>query len=212
VVECGDFFDRPPALFDAVVGNPPYVRQELLGAERKRRLRISGRADLSVAFVQAALDFVKPGRRAVLVLSSAILDAAYAAGALGGILHTVVGSPRERWFADAAVNAVILVLQHETSEPIVARLAMPVAEAAAKLRSLDYLDEVAELRRGRDPAELLRAPREWLDAERQLPLVPLGEIAEIRRGCTSGANEFFYLSRERARSFGIEPQHLAPLL
>jgi type I restriction-modification system DNA methylase subunit len=35
-------------------------------------------------------------------------------------------------------------------------------------------------------------------------LVPLKEVAEVRRGFTTGANEFFYLTEEEIREWGIE--------
>lgn len=37
-------------------------------------------------------------------------------------------------------------------------------------------------------------------------LVPLKEVAEIRRGFTTGANEFFYLTEEEAKKKGIEKE------
>jgi hypothetical protein len=43
-------------------------------------------------------------------------------------------------------------------------------------------------------------------------LVPLGHIAEVRRGFTTGANEFFYLDEEIIRKWGIEPEFLKPVI
>ena len=43
-------------------------------------------------------------------------------------------------------------------------------------------------------------------------LVPLKEVADIRRGYTTGINEFFYLTEERIREFGIEEEFLKPVL
>lgn len=42
--------------------------------------------------------------------------------------------------------------------------------------------------------------------------VPLRKIAEIRRGFTTGANEFFYLKDEKARYWGIEEKFLKPVI
>ncbi|MFC3101072.1 Eco57I restriction-modification methylase domain-containing protein [Altererythrobacter lauratis] len=63
----GDFllteFDRR---FDFVVGNPPYVRQELIAdalmAEYRRRYRtIYDRADIYIPFIERSLDLLNPG-------------------------------------------------------------------------------------------------------------------------------------------------------
>lgn len=43
-------------------------------------------------------------------------------------------------------------------------------------------------------------------------LVRLGEVAEVRRGFTSGANEFFYLDEARIREWGIEEEFLKPVI
>ena len=43
-------------------------------------------------------------------------------------------------------------------------------------------------------------------------LVPLSEVAEIRRGYTTGINEFFYLDEDKIKHWGIEEEFLAPVI
>jgi len=43
-------------------------------------------------------------------------------------------------------------------------------------------------------------------------LVRLGDIAEVRRGFTTGANEFFYLDEERIREWEIEEEFFTPVI
>jgi len=43
-------------------------------------------------------------------------------------------------------------------------------------------------------------------------LVRLGDIAEVRPGCYSGINDFFYLDRQYAKHLGIESQFLKPII
>lgn len=50
---------------------------------------------------------------------------------------------------------------------------------------------------------LQRAQGEW---------APLASVADVRRGFTTGANEFFYLDEEAVREWAIEPEFLAPAL
>jgi len=56
----------------------------------------------------------------------------------------------------------------------------------------------------------LRAPDiYWTIVEKgRDKLVRLGDIAEVKRGITTGANEFFYLDEAKARQWGIEEQFL----
>ena len=249
-VSCGDLFDLD-GVFDVVVGNPPYVRQERLGPARKaiarQRLladwpdlprsdleRLVGRADLAAAVVTRSLHLCRPGGRVALVLSSALLDADYGAPLWRLVtrharLLAIIDAPRERWFSDAAVNAVIVVMERTststssctitstiTSTIPVARLTVPTADAASRIRSIDDLAAVADvvLAPATEPsawAAALRAPRAWFDfAAAAAPLVPLAELADVRRGITSGANDVFYLPRARAAE--LEPEVTAPLL
>jgi hypothetical protein len=271
----GDLFALDPGalggLFDVVVGNPPYVRQERLAPAQKQRIRerlaldfpalpaqaldrVLGRGDLAAACILRALRLARPGGRVALVVSSALLDAGYAAAlwelVLGcGQVRAIVDAPGERWFADAAVNAVILVMDRipgpdceraaapaagrapedefeigpDPARPgpdvLLARLRVSTAAAAERARGLDDLGRVAEVRRA--PASApgrwaagLRASPAWFDFEATAgdALVPLGQLAEVRRGVTSGANEVFYLERAQAHALGIEPDVLLPLL
>ena len=244
-VEVGDLFDVEPDRlgFDRVVGNPPYVRQERVGARQKERVRrrlaadwpelpateierLVGRGDLAVAVLARALRLCGSGGRVAMVVSSALLDAGYARPLWRlvervGHLVAVVEAPGERWFADAAVNAAILVVEKRpvARTAAIARLRVATGEAAARVRALGDLAAVADVRQvaAGEPerwAAALRAPAAWFDLEARAgrQLVPLGQLAEVWRGVTSGANDVFYLPRARAAELGLEPALLAPLL
>ncbi len=43
-------------------------------------------------------------------------------------------------------------------------------------------------------------------------LVRLGDIAEVRRGFTTGCNEFFYLDKEKIKEWNIEEEFLKPVI
>ncbi|ACY15016.1 N-6 DNA methylase [Haliangium ochraceum] len=246
----GDLFALEPAAlgedFDVVVGNPPYVRQERLTRGQKLRVRarlasdfptlpatlldqVVRRGDLAAACLLRALRLTRPGGRMALVVSSALLDAGYAAAlwdaiARCGRVHAIVDAPGERWFAEAAVNAVIVVVERAPSASPgravrLARLSVPTREAARRVRSSEDLGAVAELRQA--PAEAprqwatgLRASAAWFDFVQAAgdALVPLERLATVRRGVTSGANEVFYLPRAHARALALEPAALLPLL
>lgn len=87
-VAVGDFFaHQAPAPYDAVVGNPPFVRyQSFTGAARARGLeaalkqgvRLSGLAGSWAAFVVKATRHVAPDGRLALVLPAELLSVNYA--------------------------------------------------------------------------------------------------------------------------------------
>jgi len=63
-------------------------------------------------------------------------------------------------------------------------------------------------------AKYLRAPDiYWLILEKgKDKLVRLGDIAEVRRGFTTGANDFFYLDEQKIAAWGIEEEFLRPAI
>jgi len=58
----------------------------------------------------------------------------------------------------------------------------------------------------------LRAPSIYFKIAEHKKVTKLGQIAKIRRGITSGANEFFYLDKEKIKLWKIEKQYLRPLV
>ena len=88
-IRIGDFFDETPKRqFDAVIGNPPYVRyQQHTGGARTKSLevalaegvRLNGLASSWAAFVVHAARFLRPDGRLGLVLPAELLSVNYAA-------------------------------------------------------------------------------------------------------------------------------------
>ena len=60
----------------------------------------------------------------------------------------------------------------------------------------------------------LRAPKIFFTIQEKGrgKLVRLGDIAEVRFGIKTGANEFFYLDEEKIRQWGIESEFLKPVI
>ena len=198
----------------AFVGNPPYVRHHDLMPEAKaraaelgRRLghRVPGLAGLHAHFFLAAAGQASPGDLLCFVTSSEWLDVGYGRLIrellLDGLgvesLHLV--DSRRAVFGDAQVTALIAC----------ARVSSP--EDSVRLRLLRGADEVGSLAGGRPVARsLLRASRRWSHLFGAPPVEPsgsvvrLGSVARVRRGVATGCNEFFVLTRDRARSLGLE--------
>ncbi|RNJ47897.1 Eco57I restriction-modification methylase domain-containing protein [Methylocystis hirsuta] len=113
---------EPIGGFDAVIGNPPYVRQELLGDEVKRALKRSyaafdGMADLYVYFYEQGLRLLRPGGRMGYVVTNKWLKAGYAENlrdlfAARGWLEFVADfGHAKHFFPDADVFPSVLVMR-----------------------------------------------------------------------------------------------------
>ncbi|HTJ42999.1 MAG TPA: N-6 DNA methylase [Kofleriaceae bacterium] len=222
-----DMFEHG-GVYDVVVGNPPFVRADRIGAAQRAAIaraigELPATTDLGAACLVRAVQLAS--RRVVMVVSQALLDADYASHlwraieAIGSV-RAIVAAPEERWFVEARVNAMIVVVDRDRSDaPVtIARLGVPTADAAARIAAGASLDDVAEVRAtAHDPSAwrtALRAPAAWFAIASTAggALVPLSELAHVRRGITTGANDVFYMSRADASTRGIERGALAPVV
>jgi hypothetical protein len=120
----------PP--LDAVVGNPPYVRQEKIDkfhkpkyarvvAEAFKGTVLSGRADLHCYFWPHAARFLKEGAAFGFLTSGQWLDVDYGFALqrwmlLNFKIIAILESSTERWFPDARVKTCITILERCSDE------------------------------------------------------------------------------------------------
>lgn len=130
-VVCADFFSLSPRdlpVFDCIVGNPPYTRQEWMGElapDGKSALidralggaaHLTRRSGLYAYFFVHAARFLREGGRLGFIVSNSWLDVDYGAGLQAFLLShfkivAVVESHVERWFPDAGVNTCLAILE-----------------------------------------------------------------------------------------------------
>lgn len=121
-------------LFDACIGNPPYIRQELVErkdvwsslAKAEHGLnKINQQSDLYVYYLMHTAAFLKEGGRLGYVISSSWLDVAFGTGLQKFLLDNfkiiaVIDNQKVRSFETASINTVILILEkssdHEERE------------------------------------------------------------------------------------------------
>ena len=111
--------------FDACVGNPPYIRQELIDnkqrwidlAKSEQGLKkINQQSDLYVYYLMHTASFLKEGGRLGYVISSSWLDVSFGTGFQKYLLDnfkivTVIDNQKVRSFETASINTVILILE-----------------------------------------------------------------------------------------------------
>ena len=218
--------------FDVVIGNPPYVRQEkikhLKPTFKKRYSCYTGTADLYVYFYECGLQLLNANGIHTFICSNSWLDVNYGAPLQKHLLENTASavichSELEREFESANINTIVSLLRKGTPD------------ADSQIRFLTFKtfigDPDIENRRERTRTytelaqagtrenrytgdkwggKYLRAPDiYWTILEKgKDKLVRLGDIAEVRRGFTTGANEFFYLDAERIHEWGIESAFL----
>ncbi|MFA0742013.1 MAG: hypothetical protein DFNUSKGM_002133, partial [Candidatus Fervidibacter sacchari] len=226
--------------FDIVLANPPYVRQELIPQPYKRLLlnlypdAAEGRSDLYVYFYARALQLLRPNGIHFFICSNSWLDVAYGGKLQKHLLENahilaIYESALERQFTSAAINTIISFLRKgrpdDSSETRFIRLLDAFEKSVTDpSRQRIVVKTRAELwQEGADESgryvgnkwggKYLRAPDIFFTIleKGKGKLVPLGKIAEVRRGFTTGANEFFYLEpvgmsvKEVVKLQGIAP-------
>lgn len=233
----------PAGAFDLVIGNPPWVRAGRIDPAVKRARAavlsadwpeldrglidvIARHADVAATCLLRALRLVAPGGRLALVVSTALLDADGAAALWTAVervanVRALIIAPGERWFAEAAVNPMLVIAQRHAGAPVpgtprLLRLTAPTA-VAARAAGLEAVTAHADERRAAGPetwGPALRAPGAWFAwrAAAGDAIVPLRELAEVRRGVTTGANDVFYLKRAEASALRLERRYLAPVV
>lgn len=162
-LRAGEVFTRLPApggrelpvpvpRFSAVVGNPPYVRQEDIETQAKRRyasiaraagLEASGRSDLHVYFWAQALALMSAEARLGFLASSQWLDAEYGFALQAFLLENfrieaIIESRDEPWFVGARVATVATMAAregdpHKRDDNLIrfAQIQRPIAELLA---------------------------------------------------------------------------------
>ena len=177
-----------------IIMNPPYVRQEAISENKKTSLKsnygLDSKSDLYAYFFMRALNLLAPKGVVSVISSDKWLETGYGLSLqeyLKKRLIAVYGQRQRSFGAD--VNTVVSVFTNEMLET-------PVNFIYLDSYSLRIVKNHISIERDKlEPGKwfYLRAPK--LFVEKILPKLPhkLGDFAEIKRGFTTGANDFFYM-------------------
>ena len=227
--------------FDIAIANPPYVRQEEIGPTKPLLTKMysastTARSDLYCYFYTRALQLLTDGGTHVFVCSNSWLDVGYGAKLQHYLLQnahvqSIYESAIERQFSTALINTIISVVR-KTSDVgsnyvRFTLLQEPFEQAIAPHGQRREVSRVQRhlLAAGTNPqngkfvgdkwgGRYLRAPNIYhhILSKCEDKLVRLGDIATVRFGLKSGANEFFFIKSETIEEFGIEDEFLRPIM
>ena len=199
--------------FDAVIGNPPYVRQETLSSFkeyfRKHYESFHGVADLYVYFVEKGVSLLRDSGYYSIIVSSSFLRTNFAEP-LRAFLKRVTAILRIVDFGGLAVfeNAKDTYV----CVPLLSKQPQPEHTQIAKVTSLDFedLDAYVSPRVYTIPHQNL-SPEVWsIRADSEISVFqkivkagePLGDFVERRffRGVTTGLNHAFIIDGETRKA------------
>jgi adenine-specific DNA-methyltransferase len=212
--------------FDAVLGNPPFIRYQYLPtAFQVEAERIFARLDCKftkhtnawVPFVLAAMDQLRPGGRLAMVVPSEIVHVMHAQSLRTHLVQQcrriVIVDPQEIWFEGTLQGAVLLLAEKKAS-PDAQCEGLGIHRVAGR----EFLRH--------DPEAVFNAPRlingktvqgKWTRA--LVPPATLGILDEIESsehfcrfndaakvdvGIVTGANKFFLVTDDVVQRYGLE--------
>jgi len=212
------------------------VREEALTYSDGSKIPLDARAGIYAYFFTHSAKFLKEHGMMGQITSDTWLDVGYGEGLKRFFLdhfkiHAIIWYD-VRAFEKALVGTCITILEKEDESKedrdnnivkfVRIKKAMPTKEIIRTIEIVkeDYEDErigiTIKKQKELEPKDkwgvFLRAPTVYFKLLSHPKMIRFGDIAEIKRGYTTGANEFFYLDKEKIKLWGIEKEFLEPII
>ncbi len=212
--------------FDAVAGNPPFIRYQYLPEESQHKaeaifkilhLPFTKHTNAWVPFVLASIALLKPGGRLGMILPSEIIHVAHAQS-----LRTYLGTtcsrlliidPEEIWFDGTLQGAVILFAEKKRTLADHSNGLGIVKVSGREFLNDDPADLFNDTARMNGKTVVGKWTRALLTAGERCLLDTLCErpdvhrfdqIAEVDVGIVTGANKFFLVNDETVEQFRLQ--------
>lgn len=212
--------------FDAVVGNPPFVRYQYLPEKFQARaelifdelgLKFTKHTNAWVPFILASISLLRPGGRLAMIVPSEILHVAHAQS-LRSFLgreckRLVILDPEELWF-DGTIQGAVILMAEKVSNASSSRDGLgivPVRGRSFLSRSPKEFFDLPETMNGKTVegkwtrALLNHEARNLLETVASHDHVHrFKDIAKVDVGIVTGANKFFLVPDETVRNYRLQ--------
>ncbi len=227
-VKIADFVLQPPQTkFYAIVANPPYIRHHRLAPEKKAQLKrlgiqiikkpLDGRAGLHVYFLIRALSLLEENGRLAFIMPADTCEGKFAPDLWTWItanfaLDAVITfSPEASPFPNIDTNPLIFFIRkappknqflwvkchHPGTNSLMNWVRSGFEDASAHDLFVTTRDLKEGLSTGFSRGPLLNYNTKYV----------LGDFARVMRGVATGANNFFFMTGEKARELGIPDKY-----
>lgn len=216
-------FIPPP--FDAVIGNPPFIRYQYLDSRlqsvseeifRYYHLPFTKHTNAWVPFVISALAMLRAGGRLAMVVPSELLHVLHAESLRVHLTkvcsRVLIFDPQELWFEGVLQGAVLLLAEKKAIEDEPFRGLAIVATRGKTFLADDPEDYFAnatytngETVSGKWMLALLTsAEREVLSkAKSQAGIYRFDDVADVAVGIVTGANKFFLVTDDIVEQYSL---------
>lgn len=219
-------FGKPQVTFDAVVGNPPFVRYQYLPqpfqalAERvfqELRLPFTKHTNAWVPFVLASLRMLRPGGRLAMVLPAEVIHVMHAQSLRSYLgrecRRLVIVDPEKLWFDGTLQGAVLLMAEKRRDEQdkceglgihqvrdreFLARHPSVVFSAPTPINGKTVAGKWTRALLNSETRDLFDEISDHHEVHR------FSDVADVDVGIVTGANKFFLVTDEVVEGNGLE--------
>ena len=212
--------------FDAIVGNPPFIRYQYLPSlfqERAEAIflklgcKFTKHTNAWVSFILASFELLRPGGRLAMVVPAEIIHVMHAQSLRAYLgeqaKRLVVVDPEELWFEGTLQGAVLLMAEKKKTRkdhaeglgiyPVRGREFVKLAPEQVFNAPTAMNGKTVEGKWTR--ALLAPSTRELLDELIHAKLAKsFDEIAQVDVGIVTGANKFFLVEDDTVERFGLQ--------
>jgi adenine-specific DNA-methyltransferase len=217
----GDYLhmDRLPPR-NLILANPPYLRHQSIPRKYKEQLqerasirtdiRVGARSGLYVYFLLLAHDWMSAGALAAWLIPSEFTRSIYGSAVRQYLTQKVellrvhVYGQTAPQFENVEVLPAVIVFRNRKPKP--EHTVLMTAGGDLSTPEFRQIVTIKDLRCARTWNVPLRRKEEESSQFR------MGDFFIVRRGIATGANDFFVMTRERAKALGIPRSSLKPLL
>lgn len=212
--------------FDAVIGNPPFIRYQYLPKEQQflaekifaqLGLPFTKHTNAWVPFVLASIRLLNPGGRIAMVIPSEIFHIPHAASLRRYLAaqcsRILLFDPQEIWFNDTLQGTVLLLAEKKrnVSDKSKGVGVIPISDRQALSEDTEGQFQRAAYANGVTiegkwmPIFLTLNERELLSQLRSSPNVKcFSEVASVDVGIVTGANKFFLVPDRTVEEFDLQ--------
>lgn len=224
-----DFIKNPPnRKFKAIVGNPPYIRHHRLDTETKILLKklcqkitgftIDGRAGYHIYFLLQALSLLEAGGRLAFIMPADICEGVSAKKLWSWIVENfrleavVTFANTAAPFPNVDTNAIVFFIKNEPPRTSFSWVKLSernerdlINFVLSDFKQSDFHSIEVVSRQINEAVETgLSRPPQKAGGENFY----LSDFADVMRGIATGANEFFFLTKQQVEKIGIPAEFL----
>ena len=220
-----DYLGSSKTKFDAVLGNPPFIRYQYLPAIFQARseyifdaleCKFTKHTNAWVPFILASMKMLKPGGRLAMVVPAEVIHVTHAQSLRSYLgrecRRLVILDPEELWFEGTLQGAVLLMAEKKRNSrvhseglvihPVRGRefLAADPEEIFRKGKPINGKTVAGKWTR----AILEPSTRDLLDElEAHADIRRFDDVAEVDVGIVTGANKFFLVDDATVKKYGL---------